>query len=91
MARHGWSLTGDLGDRLRYGDAIALAADLRSDPSTNVGAHVMGLRWPAPMTWIYDHYRGDSLKGPIVTGEESSKPSDEEIAEANKLLNPIFQ
>lgn len=51
----------------------------------------MGLRWPAPMTWIYDHYQGDSLKGPIVTGAESSKPSDEEIAEANKLLNPIFQ
>lgn len=70
---------------------MALVDDMRGDPSTNIGARTWGLRWPASQTWIYEHYQGDGLKGPVVTADERRVPSDEEVAEANRLLSPIFR
>ncbi|WEV68716.1 hypothetical protein OZX73_05340 [Bifidobacterium sp. ESL0775] len=82
-----------MGDRLRYGDAIALRAAILDDSSTLTGAKHMDLLFP--VTWgdlVDDLIRhGVGAPTPIKykqTGGEE-EPSDEELKQAQSLLSPI--
>lgn len=80
FARYGWSVTADLGTRLRYGDAIALYEQLAEDPSTWTGAESLGLDYPAAWAEIPVIY--------AIAGKDYPKPFDNlerEMAEREQM------
>lgn len=95
---HGWSIQRDLGDRLRYGDAIGLFECLADDPSTYTGAEIMGLDYPASWSDLPVIYAlGSDLFPKPLDGlskrreAESRKTDDEEFHEAVSAMSPVFR
>jgi hypothetical protein len=97
FARCGWSLQTDLGNRLKYGDAIALYETFATDPSTYTGAELLGLmgtlRWADLLTAAAlgadPSSIIDALRPPKVG---DAKPgAAENLREAAAGMSPIFQ
>lgn len=85
-----------MGDRLRYGDAYALAEYLVRDPSSMVGAKAYGLKFPAPWQVLHQLYQGlpepldiEALTMEREAREQAAKQAAER--EAAKAMSPIFQ
>lgn len=103
FARAGWSAQADVGGRLRYADAIALAASMAGDTSTSLGARLAGLRYPCTRPDLVNlivaggqikELRGTDLY-PIASEDEvrereSFKGTRREVAEAKKRMSGIF-
>jgi hypothetical protein len=82
-----------VGNRLRYGDAMALYASLMADPSSMTGAKHLGLDYP--MSWeglsASFHQRGYLMLAPLRIGEETghAPADDEELEQAKAKLSPF--
>ena len=101
LARMGWSAQADIGDRLRYVDAMALVGSMLTDPATSLGARLMGFRYPCSVPDLVSLLAmgGRALKGtsfyPLmseseVRRREGFKGTRAEVAEAKTHMAGIF-
>jgi hypothetical protein len=81
-----------VGDRLRYGDAIALHASLLDDPSTLTGAKYMGLKFPLSWSDLVADLARHGIAAPSAVNykrEDNNEATDEELSKAQSKLSPI--
>ena len=98
FAQAGWSLERDLGDRLRYSDAIALYESFATDPHTYSGATALDLTFPmsAADIVLLMQSGGSSLLGGITPARKdetatSPKPTAVEVREAESHMSSMFR
>lgn len=79
----------DVGTRVAWGEALALARVALSDPDTYLGAEAMGLTYPASMvdmiqiSGTFGKYARRVLPfDPDTVGRDAQRPTDAEVAQA---------